>query len=279
MASLLIDWLLERYPTSKRTTLKQMIDQGRVTINGRPANRLKTPITPADVLAVRDRASAGVPTGSPGLSPLTLIFEDADLLVIDKPAGLLTSTVPREKRPTAVAIVQRYLASDSHAKAGLVHRLDRDASGLLVFAKTSEAFDSLKSQFFHHTVGRVYEALVHGTPRKAEGTIESHLVETKEGKVIVTRVPDRGQKAVTHYKVVDTSGGYTRVRVKLHTGRKHQIRVHLGSIGNPIVGDTVYGPQPPKREQLQLRAIELDLDHPRTNKRMEFRTEGLIALK
>jgi len=249
-----------------------MVEDGRVTINGRRVVRIKTPITESDKVEVHERVRS---IAKPSIAPLAIVYEDEDLLIVDKPPGLLTSTVPSEKRPTAIAIVKNYLAANRKARPGLVHRLDRDASGLLVFAKTLAAFDSLKSQFYHHTVGRVYEAKVHGVPEPAEGTIVARLVESKEGKVFIARDPKSGQSAVTRYKLVETVAGVSRIRVTLETGRKHQIRAHLSSHGNPIVGDTVYGPNPPKHPQLQLRAIELDLDHPRTGKRMEFRVGRL----
>ncbi|CAN5510661.1 RluA family pseudouridine synthase [soil metagenome] len=271
MPPLLIDWLTEKYPTSKKTTLKRMVEQGRVTINGRPADRLKTPLEPKDVVEVRDRNDSATASKRPSLTPLVLVYEDADLLVIDKPPGLLTSTVPREKRPTALAIVKAYLAGDHRARVGLVHRLDRDASGVLIFAKSATAYDSLKAQFFHHHVSRVYEAIVHGKPKEAKGTIESLLVESKEGKVFATRDISTGQPAVTHFEVVESSGGQSTLRVRLETGRKHQIRAHLSGMGNPIVGDTVYGPIPPAAPQLRLRAMELEIEHPRTGKRVTFR--------
>lgn len=263
----LLDWLAARYPQSKRTTLRQMLQAGRVSVNGKPVVNARTPVTPADQITVANRPPAARPT----LEPLKPVFEDADLLVVDKPAGLLTSTTPREKRPTAIAIVTRYLAADRKARPGLIHRLDRDASGLLVFAKTLPAFESLKRQFYHHTVGRVYEAVVHGKPKDPQGTIDAPLVESVEGKVYITKDPKKGQRAVTHYEVVGPHELGTVLRVRLHTGRKHQIRAHLASRGHPIVGDTMYGPQPPKSPTLLLRAIELDLDHPRTGERMEFR--------
>jgi RluA family pseudouridine synthase len=268
----LLDWLTVAYPQSTRSTLRRMLEAGRVTVNGKRAANAKVPIKETDVVQVADRPSRRGNAPDQGLQPLTLVFEDADLLVVDKPAGLLTSTNPREKRPTAIAIVQRYLGD--RTKAGLIHRLDRDASGLLVFAKNQPAFESLKSQFFHHTVRRVYDAVVHGVVKQG-GTIDSLLVENLEGKVFVTKDPRKGQRAVTHYEVVEATANTTRLQVRLETGRKHQIRAHLASRGHPIVGDVVYGPQPPKSEQLQLRAIELDLDHPRTGKRVEFRVAGL----
>jgi RluA family pseudouridine synthase len=272
----LLDWLTAAYPQSKRTTLRRMLEAGRVTVNGRRAISAKTALKPDDVVKVVDvpsrRGNALDPGRCPGVEPMTIVHEDADLLVADKPPGLLTSTNPREKRPTAIAIVQRYLGD--RTKAGLIHRLDRDASGLLVFAKNQPAFDSLKSQFFHHTVRRVYDAVVHGVVKQG-GTIDTLLVENVEGKVFVTKDPRKGQRAITHFEVVESKDNTTRLRVRLETGRKHQIRAHLASRGHPIVGDVVYGPQPPKSEQLQLRAIELDLNHPRTGKRMEFRVAGL----
>ncbi len=269
---MLIDWLVAKFPKSSRSTLKKLLEDGRVTVNGRPVKVMKTPIGEKDVVEVLNRAAGGPP--KPSLEPLTLVYEDAELLVVDKPPGLLTSTVPREKRPTAIAIVIRYLAGDRKARPGLVHRLDRDASGLLVFAKTLAAFDSFKSQFFHHTAGRVYEALVHGKPREAKGTIDSFLIESKEGKVFVTKDENKGQHAITHYEVIGEVDGFTHVRVQLQTGRKHQIRTHLASRGHPIVGDVLYGPQPPKRERLMLRGVELSLDHPRTGKRLELKVQG-----
>src|SRR4029079_12746335 len=116
------------------------------------------------------------------ISPLKIVFEDQELLVVDKPAGLLTSTVPRERRPTALAIVRRYLGATSpDARVGLIHRLDKDASGLLVFSKSHLAYESLKGQFFKHTVERVYEAVVHGKPAPPAGRVASRLVERADG--------------------------------------------------------------------------------------------------
>jgi 23S rRNA pseudouridine1911/1915/1917 synthase len=267
-----LDWLAAKYPQAKRTSLRRMLEAGRVSLNGRRVVNGKTPVGDDDQVAVADRPPEPI---KPLLEPLTLVYEDADLLVVDKPAGLLTSTVPREKRPTALAVVRQYLAGDRKAKVGLIHRLDRDASGLLVFAKTQAAFESLKDQFYKHTVGRVYVATVHGTPKEKKGSIDTLLVESKDGKVFVTKNPKTGQRAVTHYEVIESSAGTSRLRVRLETGRKHQIRAHLASRGHPIVGDPMYGPRPPKSDRLQLRAIELDLDHPQTGKRMQFRAPGI----
>src|SRR4051812_44604165 len=171
---------------------------------------------------------------------VTIIHEDADVLVIDKPGGLLTSTVPREKLPTALAMVREHLAeTDPRARAGLIHRLDRDASGLLVFSKNQPAYDSLKTQFFKHTVERVYTAVVHGVPDPPRGRIESRLIERADGSVHSTTRHAAGQRAITDFQLVRSADDTSVLQVTLFTGRKHQIRVHLGERGHPIVGDRV----------------------------------------
>jgi 23S rRNA pseudouridine1911/1915/1917 synthase len=200
---------------------------------------------------------------------LKVVFEDADLLVVAKPAGLLTSTVPREKRPTLLAAVEEHLARYSpRARLGLIHRLDRDAAGLLVFSKCHEAYHSLKNQFFHHTVTRLYTAVVEGTLKPKKGMIRSRLEERADGTVYSTRRMDIGQPSRTDYEVLSAANGRSVVRVKLHTGRKHQVRVHLSERGAPIVGDVMYGK--PDKMGLHLAATSLAFDHPRTGKRMEF---------
>jgi RluA family pseudouridine synthase len=200
---------------------------------------------------------------------LRIVFEDRDLLVVDKPPGLLTSTVPREKRPTLLAAVRQYLAATNpRSPVGLIHRLDRDAQGLLVFSKSHPAYVSLKSQFFHHTVTRVYTALVHGALNPRQGTIRSRLVERADGTVYSTNKHAAGQAAATDYQVVSHANGKSIVSISLRTGRKHQVRVHLSERGCPVVGDPIYGKPHPKG--LHLAATTLALDHPRTGKRVEF---------
>jgi RluA family pseudouridine synthase len=166
-------------------------------------------------------------------------------------------------------------------RVGLIHRLDRDASGLLVFSKTHEAYVSLKRQFFEHSVERVYTAVAEGVPTPRAGRVESRLVERADGTVYSTRQPGKGERAVTDYEVVEERNRRSLIRVSLHTGRKHQIRVHLSQRGSPIVGDTMYarlegpptrkGPsRPATPERLMLAATRLSLTHPRTGARMTF---------
>jgi 23S rRNA pseudouridine1911/1915/1917 synthase len=264
----LLDRLQTLFPTAKRTTLRRMLAEGRVVVNGVAAVRASQQLKPNDdvrLVAAKQRDPSHL------IVPLTIVFEDADLLVVDKPAGLLTSTVAGEKRPTALALVRGYVsAKEPKARVGLIHRLDRDASGLLVFSKSHRAYESLKTQFFKHTVERIYEATVHGLPEPAMGTIESRLVERADGSVYSTRQISKGQFAVTEYELVGSSGETSTVRVRLQTGRKHQIRVHFSEKGWPIVGDSVYGGENRIAGGLRLRAVRLEIDHPITGRRMTF---------
>lgn len=274
----LLDWLAAKYPGAKRTTLRRMVQDRRVRLNGRPVTSAKAPVGPEDQLTVDERPPRSRHALRQGgaLPGIPILFEDADVLVINKPAGLLTSTVPREKRPTALAKVREYVGDrEPKARVMLIHRLDRDAAGVLIFAKTPEAFRSLKKQFAEHTVQRIYHAVVQGVPTPRAGRIGSRLVELPDGKVRSSRHPTRGELAITHYETLRSDRKRSLLRVRLETGRKHQIRVHLSERGVPIVNDSVYGRsgREKPRGPLMLVATELTIDHPRTGKRQTFRIE------
>ncbi|MBC7782277.1 MAG: RluA family pseudouridine synthase [Burkholderiales bacterium] len=261
----LIDALARLRPGSKKTRLRELLSTGRVHVNGAVVKIGRLPIAPDDDVQIIEPAG---PAG-PGL-PMEVVYEDDQLLVVDKPSGLLTSTVPTEKRPTALALVREYMAvKQPRAKVGLIHRLDRDASGLLVFSLTADAYGSLKKQFFDHSAERVYAAIVRGVLEPAVGTIRSRLVEFVDGTVHSTKSNSRGDLAVTHYQTTSVRDGRSLLRIKLETGRKHQIRAHCAERGHPIMGDPLYaGAEAPR---LMLAAIELHLDHPTTGLRQKFK--------
>ena len=268
-----LDWLIERFPGAKRQTLRRMVQARRVMVNGRAARSVK------DLLDERDEIEVS-PAGATARQslPFLVVHEDDDILVIDKPAGLLTSTVPREKRPTAVALVREYVATNEpRARVGLIHRLDRDASGLLIFSKNHAAYESLKRQFYEHSVRRRYTAVVHGVPTPKSGRIESKLIERADGSMRSTREPGKGQRAITEYETIRRVGKASLLRITLHTGRKHQIRVHLAERGVPVVNDPVYGKEKPNGP-LMLAAVELEIAHPRTGKRMCFASRHSINI-
>lgn len=273
MSEVLDDWLRRRYPTAKRQTLKRMVEAGRVRVNGQVARKLRQELSADDEVRVDERAA---PPPRPIIVPFPIVFEDDDLIVIDKPAGLLTSTVPREPRPTAIAHLRQYIKQrQPNARVGVIHRLDRDASGLLVFSKNDAAYRALKGQFFHHTVQRIYIAAVEGIPDPRSGRIDLNLVEHHDGHVYVAGQPDqdepgkRGERAVTDYQTLSDNRARALVQLTLKTGRKHQIRAHLSHRGTPIVGDTMYG-APTPAPRLMLAAVRLEFDHPRTHEPLRF---------
>jgi 23S rRNA pseudouridine1911/1915/1917 synthase len=203
---------------------------------------------------------------------LNIVYEDENFLVVNKPAGLLTSTNERERRPTLLAMVREHVARQrGRHQVGVIHRLDRDASGLLVFSKNHKAYVSLKKQLFRRTVKRVYLAEVEGTPNPKKGRIESWLMELSNGKVVSTQRRAAGQRAITDYEVVAHKNGKSLVRLTLLTGRKHQIRAHLAERGNPIVGDRMY--RDAANPKLMLCAVELGFADPITGEQRSFAIE------
>ena len=283
---LLVDWLVTKYPAAKRGNLKRMVEDGRVKINGRKAQKLKQEVAEADEITVDEsKQPRHTDTASDRVPPFRIIHEDDDILVVYKEPGILTSTVPDEPRPTLLKQVQDYVFQQSmtgsrrkNLRVGLIHRLDKDAGGLLVFSKNDIAYKSLKDQFFAHTVERVYTAVVHGQMPEPKGRIRSRLVEMKDGTVRSIRhrkgeLPpgkDKGEEALTEYLVLKEGDELSLVRVVLHTGRKHQIRVHLSERGAPIMNDSVYAKDFPKTSRLFLEATHLAMDHPTSEKRLTF---------
>jgi 23S rRNA pseudouridine1911/1915/1917 synthase len=268
MPESLLEWLIRQYPNAKRQTLRRMVQAGRVLVGGVPARSVQHTLASDAVVEVVSSRRVAQPSVSHSIA---IVHEDADLLVVNKPPGLLTSTGPKERRSTLLAQVQRYLAeTEPRARVGLIHRLDRDASGLLIFSKNDRAYRSLKTQFFEHTVVREYAVVVHGVPQPAGDRISSRLVERADGVVYSTRQRGRGELAVTDYEVIETRGDRSLLRVTLQTGKKHQIRVHLSERGNPVVGDVRYGRENDKAPRLLLFARRLVIVHPRSGQAMTF---------
>lgn len=193
------------------------------------------------------------------------MFEDDSLIVVDKPAGLLTMATDAEREKTVYAMLHAYAQ-----RIFIVHRLDREASGLLVFAKTLVAKEKLQAQFKDHSAGRRYVAVVEGRVMPDDFTIRSFLAENAAYRVYSTKKQREGKLAVTHVHVLRRSAKTTLVEVRLETGRKHQIRVHLAERGNPIVGDKIYGGRLNPIRRLALHGAHLDFRHPQTGQRMGF---------
>jgi len=203
-----------------------------------------------------------------------IVFEDPEVIVVEKPAGLLTISTDREKRLTAYAQLYDHVKRKiKPEKLFIVHRLDREASGLLVFAKSESAKYTLQQQFQEHLAGRTYLAVTERRIARNHFTIRSYLAENSIHRCYSTRDPTRGKLAITHVKVLKRSAARSLLEVRLETGRKHQIRVHLAEAGHPIVGDRDYGSPTNPLHRLALHAVTLAFKHPRTRKPMEFHSQ------
>jgi RluA family pseudouridine synthase len=201
-----------------------------------------------------------------------IVHEDGELIVVEKPAGLLTIATEKEKHRTLYARLREHVRRTGGGRVFIVHRLDREASGLLVFAKTAEAKYDLQEQFRRREAGRIYLAVVEGVFEPDTRTLHSRLAENKAFKVYATRKEGAGRPAVTHVRVLRRGGGRSLLEVTLETGRKHQIRVQLADIGHPILGDERYGSGKSASRHLALHAATLRFRHPHTGQTLEFRS-------
>lgn len=204
---------------------------------------------------------------------LLILHEDRDILVVDKAPGLLTMATDRESEETAYYRITDYVRKGnpkSHARVYIVHRLDREVSGILVFAKTPEAKNALQAEWDQSE--KRYYALVHGVPREPEGVFSSYLIENGVHSVHATADTKRGKLSHTGYKVLGSAHGVSLLEINLLTGRKHQIRVHLADHNLPIVGDKKYGKQKSPAKRLALHAKSIRFNHPYSGKPCFFET-------
>ena len=253
--------LREMFPDAHTGTLRKMVADGRVSLNGERVRSVNAQTAAGDVVRIEPAHAKGrLPGGD-------IIYSDADILVYAKPSGVVTSTTRDEKRPTLIAALEKRI--DRDAPGGniyLVHRLDRDASGLLIFARDVKSLANLKMQFRRHTITRRYWAWVHGSPASV-AELNDTLAEDSMGRVVCNPT---GKPARLHYRRIKGTDKYSLLEVELYTGRKHQIRVQLARRGFPVAGDRVYG-KADGQPRLLLHAIELVIHHPRSGKRMAFR--------
>ena len=261
-------FLARSVPDLSRSAAQKLIEEGLVTRNGKPGKK-------NDKLNVGDAVSYEIPEPkavdiAPKEMPLDIVYEDDDLLVINKPKGLVVHPAAGHSDDTLVNGLLYALGDDlsginGELRPGIVHRIDKDTSGLLAVAKNDLAHTVLASQLKDHSMARTYEAIVCGVIKEDSGTVDAPIGRhpSDRKKMCVTQ---RGSKpAVTHWEVIRRYRGYTHIRCKLETGRTHQIRVHMAYIGHPILGDTVYGHKKPELGQSSqcLHAGTLCFAHPR----------------
>ena len=261
----LLERLAELFPDSSRTTLRQMLQGGRVRVNGEVEKDAKREVGEGDAVDVASKAVARqLPPG------LAILHEDRDVIVVLKSAGLLTVATERERETTAQAYLNAYLGARREERVQVVHRLDRETSGVLVFAKNFHARERLKEQFAEHSVDRLYVAIVEGEMDPPRGTIRSHLFERPDLKMVSVDPRPEAKLAITHYRTIDTGGGYSMLDVRLETGRKNQIRAHLSEAGHPVAGDRMYGATSNPLDRLGLHAKLLGFIHPITGTKLTF---------
>jgi 23S rRNA pseudouridine1911/1915/1917 synthase len=245
-----------------------MLAQERITVNGKLCKLANLQVCSGDVVEIGPRRILSkLPAG------LEILYEDKDILIILKPSGLLTVATVDERERTVYAYLRQHLKEvDARQKLFIVHRLDKFASGVLVFAKSEKVKNALQKLFSKHDIQRKYWAIVEGRVEKQQGTIRSHLAEDQSLRMHSTDDARRGKSAVTHFRILCRFPGLTVLEVTLETGRKNQIRVHLSEMGHPIVGDQAYGSTQNPLGRLGLHAFCLGFNHPTQGNPLLFQT-------
>ena len=262
----LLSFLLSHVTGKSRNNIKSILARGQVRVEGKVVRQFDSPLAAGMVV----EAVLWAEPPRPEL-PFPVLFEDQDIIVIDKPAGLLTIANDKEKVRTAYHILTDYMAQRTKGgRVFVVHRLDRDTSGVVLFAKNEEAKRAFQSDWDQRVRRRGYRALVEGVPDPEQGYVKSFLRETST-HLMYSGAPGRDAKeAITHYRTVCAGGGYALMDIDLETGRKNQIRVHRSDLGHPIAGDKQYKAKTNPLGRLCLHANELRLIDPRTGAERSF---------
>ena len=265
----------ELHPELSFTRAKRVIEGGQVTVDGKQLFDPGAYVAPEAELVWDPHRKIERQVEGPKVE---LLHSDADVVVAVKPAGLLTQPTNDREKDTLLARVSQAMARKAGGRTyvAVVHRLDKDSSGLVAFATSKRGLQSLQKQLEDHSMGRTYDALVEGNVVGDSGTFREDLVgDGTHRRRWVARPDERGKPAVTHWEVVQRFGVATQVRVRLETGRTHQIRIHFAAAGHPVVGERVYrkrtlGEPPVKTQRQALHAAELAFAHPATGLRMRF---------
>ncbi|MDP4223017.1 MAG: RluA family pseudouridine synthase [Bacteroidota bacterium] len=252
----LIEFLTEQYPDSPRTRIKKLLKNGAISVNDKPVSLHSFLLRPGDKIEIKRQAWTAVRSGF----TFPVLYEDDQVMVIDKPPGRPTSST--DGSLSIHKIISESLENMTRKSSGIyfVHRLDKEVSGVLLFAKTRKAMETIKDRW--KETGKHYYAFVEGIPEKSEDTIKSWIAEGRYQKVHSAGKGDNARYAVTHYRVIRTIKGNALLDIQTETGQKNQIRVHLSDIGCPIIGDWKYGASDKFSRRIRLHAYSLSFPHP-----------------
>lgn len=272
-------WLAENIEVLTRTAAQHLCDSGNVTVNGTAAEK-KLKLRPGDRVDVTIPDSAPLTDVSPQDIPIDVVYEDEDVLVVNKAKGMVVHPAAGNSDGTLVNALLykcdgKLSGINGVIRPGIVHRIDKNTSGLLIVAKNDMAHNALSAQVKAHTFTRVYEAVVYGNIKDEAGTITAPIGRSTADRKKMCVTEKNSRSATTHYEVIARYKGFTHLRLRLETGRTHQIRVHMAYIGHPVAGDEVYGPKKPIKMLCGqcLHARTLGFVHPRAHEYMEFTTE------
>ena len=264
----LMEFLMFKMPDTPRKTIKSLLTHHQVAVGGVPVSQYNYPLVPEDVVIVSKNRIA-----KHERRDLPIIYEDEDIIVINKPSGLLSVATDREKGKTAYRLVSDYVASlNPKARIYVVHRLDEDTSGVLVFAKKYEVREALQNQWQDIVETRAYYAIVEGKMEHDEAVLRDYLTQNDLHLVYVTKNKAVGKLSITQYKVISYKEPFSLLDVHISSGRKNQIRVQLGSRGHHVIGDDKYGEPADPIKRLGLHAYQLTFTNPLSGKRYDFVT-------
>jgi 23S rRNA pseudouridine1911/1915/1917 synthase len=264
--SKLLEYLLKEITYKSKNNIKTLLKEGKIHINNKKVTQFDYDIKSGDRLLIKQ----ALINDDSMLNDIEIVYEDSDLIAINKPHGLLSIATLKEKEKTAYNFVSNYVKQrGSFHKIFVVHRLDRDTSGVLLFAKNEKTKGVLQDNWNDIVRLRGYIALVEGVTLES-GTIRNYLKESETQRVYATNKKEEGKEAITHYKKIKNNKEYSLLEVFIDTGRKNQIRVHMSDLGHPVIGDKKYGSTKSPLNRLGLHAHVLEFEHPITKKVMRF---------
>jgi 23S rRNA pseudouridine1911/1915/1917 synthase len=263
----LLKHLTETYPNKKKALLKQVMGGGQIRINGDVITQFNHGLKKGDEIQI----NWAKPSKKVKLQKLNILYEDQDLIVIEKEAGLLSVASLKEKKKNAVQILKEHMeAIDPRLKVYIIHRLEREASGILLFAKSQKIQELLQNSWEDYVIDRKYVAIVEGKIKESSHTLRNYLRSNKNNQVFIANTAENATEAITHFKLLKQTNAYSMLEFKLETGFKNQIRVQMAHFGFPVTGDKKYTAKKNPLGRVALHANLIELKHPISGEHLKF---------